>query len=58
MTASKDARIQVRTTPQLKKNATKAARRRGMTLSAVINNLLVQFIETEQAQRNPDTESI
>ena len=58
MTSGKEERLQVRITPQLKKSATKAARRRGMTLSAVINNLLVQFVETEQAQRNPDTESI
>jgi antitoxin component of RelBE/YafQ-DinJ toxin-antitoxin module len=56
--SGKDERLQVRITPQLKKSATRAARRRGMTLSAVINNLLVQFVETEHAQRNPDTESI
>jgi antitoxin component of RelBE/YafQ-DinJ toxin-antitoxin module len=57
MSGEKDERLQIRTTAQLKKSAASAAKRRGMTLSAVINNLLVQFVENERAQRK-DTESI
>jgi len=57
MSGEKDERLQIRTTTQLKKSATSAAKRRGMTLSAVINNLLVQFVENEKARRS-DTESI
>lgn len=57
MSGEKDERLQIRTTARLKKDATSAAKRRGMTLSAVINNLLVQFVENERAQRK-DTESI
>lgn len=57
MSGEKDERLQIRTTARLKKSATSAAKRRGMTLSAVINNLLVQFVENERAQRK-DTESI
>ena len=57
MSGEKDERLQIRNTAQLKKSAASAAKRRGMTLSAVINNLLVQFVENERAQRK-DTESI
>ena len=57
MSGEKGERLQVRITPQLKKSATSAAKRRGMTISAVINNLLVQFVENEKAQRK-ETESI
>lgn len=58
MRVEKNDRLQVRITPQLKKNATKAAQRRGLTLSAVISNLLVQFVEAEQVQRGGETGSI
>jgi antitoxin component of RelBE/YafQ-DinJ toxin-antitoxin module len=57
MSGEKDERLQIRTTARLKKDATSAAKRRGMTLSAVINNLLVQFVEVEKARRK-ETESI
>ena len=57
MNQEKDERLQVRITTQLKKDAAKAAKRRGLTLSGVINNLLTQFVEAERAQRK-ETESI
>lgn len=57
MSQEKDERLQVRITTQLKKDAAKAAKRRGLTLSGVINNLLTQFVEAERAQRK-ETESI
>ena len=58
MTQEKDERLQIRVTTQLKKDASKAAKRRGMTISAIVNNLLTQFVEMERAQRKQDTESI
>lgn len=59
MKLEKDNRLQVRVSSQLKKDASSAARRRGMTLAGVINNLLTQFVEAERAQRaKKETESI
>ena len=59
MNHEKNERLQVRVTSQLKNDATRAAKRRGMSLSAVVSNLLTQFIEAERAQRKgSETESI
>lgn len=50
--SSKEVRINVRTTPQIKRDLEVAAELRGLTVSAVVNSAVVKVIR-EEKEREP-----
>lgn len=49
----KEVRINVRTTPQIKRNLEIAARLKGLTVSALVNSAVVKVIR-EEKEREPE----